>query len=50
MKRRVIFAAAAALLTAVTAYSLDYWFEPAAFFAAAGGNVRVRLYEGGSDG
>src|SRR5262249_32476125 len=50
MKNRVIFAAAATLLTAVTAYSLDYWFEPAAFLPAAGCNVRVRLYEGGSDG
>jgi uncharacterized GH25 family protein len=46
MKRRVIFAAAAALLTAVTAYSHDYWFEPEAFFAPAGGNVHVRLYVG----
>jgi uncharacterized GH25 family protein len=46
MRKRVIFAAAAALLTAVTAYSHDYWFEPESFFAPAGGKVRVRLYVG----
>ena len=51
MKKQVIFtAAAAALITAVTAYSHDYWFEPEAFFAPEGCKVRVRLYEGGRDG
>jgi len=47
MNKRVIFAAAAvALMTAVIAYSHDYWFEPEVFFAPAGGSVRVRLYVG----
>jgi hypothetical protein len=38
MKKRAMFAAAAALLTAVTVYSHDYWFEPETFFAPAGGS------------
>jgi len=46
MKKRAMFAVAAALLTAVTVYSHDYWFEPETFFASAGGGAHVRLYVG----
>jgi uncharacterized GH25 family protein len=46
MKKRAIFAAAAVLLTAVTAYSHDYWLEPEAFFTSAGSAVNVRLFVG----